>query len=689
MMSKRFLAAAGTAALALALQPALGAQLLKPVAASKAARAPAFLVSPSATAVDLDAVLEAGVGGTIDVTLPNGDTVQLTIEKIERHDNGDVTFKARVGDESRADLTALVTTGAAGTYAEIQTAHRTWGIIPSQQGHDWVFDKSVAESGMNTPKVDDARVPPNAIAAPRAKAVCPVTSSMPAGTVTIDVLAVITPDFVATHGGAAGAETRLNNLFANMNSYFTASNVAIQYRRVGTMNASFGPATNGDDDAALDAITANSGSFANVGAIRDFLGADMVAMFRGPTSSSGNSISGLAWMNGDQNGGIFSNAISHMYSVSGDWTFPGATLPAHELGHNLGNAHDRPNAGGSGGTATGYSYGHYVCGTGASGCGSSGFPDMGSGFGTIMAYERPTVAKFASPSLTCQSTRSGAVAAACGVADQQDDVRSMNCVRNAVRDLRPSWVGSCNLALDSDGDGIPDCIERAMGRSTTTKDNAVFTSNLLFAAQQYRDFLGREGDADGLNFWTSAMAGGGQTRLTMADTYFNSAEFQGSAAPIARLYFAYFLRIPDYGGLTHWIGQFRGGQTLNQVSQSFAQSAEFVGTYGNLNNNQFVSLVYQNVLGRAPDTAGLTYWVGQLATISRGAMMAQFSESPEYAALIRNKVYVTMMYSAMLRRAPDQGGFDFWVGQLNGGQTGQGLVNSFLNAAEYRGRFLP
>src|SRR5262249_19248442 len=161
----------------------------------------------------------------------------------------------------------------------------------------------------------------------------------------------------------------------------------------------------------------------NVASIRDFLGADMVAMFRGPASPTGNSISGIAWMNGDNNGGIFSNAIAHMYSVSGDWTFPGATLPAHQLGHNLGNAHDRPNAGGPGGMPPAYSYGHSVCGTGASGCNSAGSPDMGTGFGTIMAYARPTVAKFSSPSLTCQSTRSGALAAACGVADQQDDVR--------------------------------------------------------------------------------------------------------------------------------------------------------------------------------------------------------------------------------------------------------------------------
>jgi hypothetical protein len=42
-----------------------------------------------------------------------------------------------------------------------------------------------------------------------------------------------------------------------------------------------------------------------------------------------------------------------------------------------------------------------------------------------------------------------------------------------------------------------------------------------------------------------------------------------------------------------------------------------------------------------------------------------------------------------LGRAPDQAGFEFWVGYLNAGYPGLALIDAFLAAPEYRARFLP
>jgi hypothetical protein len=47
------------------------------------------------------------------------------------------------------------------------------------------------------------------------------------------------------------------------------------------------------------------------------------------------------------------------------------------------------------------------------------------------------------------------------------------------------------------------------------------------------------------------------------------------------------------------------------------------------------------------------------------------------------------MYAGMLQRAPDQGGFDFWVSYKNQGNSGLALINGFMNSQEYRNRFLP
>jgi hypothetical protein len=257
-------------------------------------------------------------------------------------------------------------------------------------------------------------------------------------------------------------------------------------------------------------------------------------------------------------------------------------------------------------------------------------------------------------------------------------------------------VGACEFqpsGLDTDEDGIPDDVEIAEGTDPDFKDNDVFNNARLFVMQQYRDFLGREGDPGGIIFWTNLINSGARSRAQVIESFFNSAEFQNTTAPVTRLYFAFFRRIPDYGGLIFWTTQYRNGLPLSAISQAFAQSQEFVSTYGSLNNIQFVTLVYNNVLGRAPDPGGLAFWTGQLdsGALNRGQVMLVlgFSESTEYKNAIFNEVYVTQIYIGMLRRSPDQGGFTFWVGLLDSGSSGIALIAGFLASAEYHSRFLP
>jgi hypothetical protein len=393
-----------------------------------------------------------------------------------------------------------------------------------------------------------------------------------------------------------------------------------------------------------------------------------------------------------------------MFSVNGDAPVFSGTLVAHELGHNMGSFHDRANAG-SGFGATSYSFGHVNCGNGLLSNGSpiacpttGGFNQMQTGWGTIMAYYRPTVAKFSNPYLTC--TRSGGASGPCGVADNpaanpattntgSDTVRSMNCVRAAIAAFLPDSVG-CADASDADADGIPACVEPRVTRSAAAKDNDVFTQPMLFVMQQYRDFLNREADVDGLNGWMSLIATG-TTREAVVNAFFNSAEFNGFVAPVVRLYYATFLRVPDYGGLTFNAGLVRNGTiTLTQLADFFTASPEFAATYGALDNTQFVTLLYNNVLGRAPDAGGLAGWVSLLnGGMSRGQVLLGFSESTEYQIAKFNEVYVTMMYVGMLRRSPEPGGYNGWLAYLQGGNTPLNMISGFYNATEYRGRFLP
>lgn len=149
--------------------------------------------------------------------------------------------------------------------------------------------------------------------------------------------------------------------------------------------------------------------------------------------------------------------------------------------------------------------------------------------------------------------------------------------------------------------------------------------------------------------------------------------------------------MPDAAGLNYWIGQYQGEADLDTLSQAFAGSTEFQQTYGSLDNADFVILVYRNVLGREPDGDGLQFWTDQLTGggLTRGQMMIGFSESAEYRGMTSSEITVTLLYLGMLQRAPEEDGFNYWIGVLDSGVSAAGLIDNFLQSAEYYQRFLP
>ncbi len=118
------------------------------------------------------------------------------------------------------------------------------------------------------------------------------------------------------------------------------------------------------------------------------------------------------------------------------------------------------------------------------------------------------------------------------------------------------------------------------------------------------------------------------------DTTIPLSECPWLTDPVVRLYSAYFLRGPDQGGFDFWVGRVDEGQSLDDISDFFSQSEEFGILYGDKTNAEFVELIYQNVLGRAPDQEGFDFWSGQLdqGLMTRGRVMRNFSESPEFVA---------------------------------------------------------
>jgi hypothetical protein len=245
---------------------------------------------------------------------------------------------------------------------------------------------------------------------------------------------------------------------------------------------------------------------------------------------------------------------------------------------------------------------------------------------------------------------------------------------------------------DADNDGIPNDVETAEGRNPLVKDNDVFAIARLFAMQQYRDFLFREGDPIGVSGWSGDLGSGAVYRERVVDSFVTSLEFSDVVAPVVRLYFACFQRTPDYDGLVFNARLLRDGKVSREyMATHFAGSPEFLATYGTLDNTQFVTRLYQNVLGRAPDPAGLSGWVAMLdGGAPRGRVVLGFSDSPEFQGLIANEVFATMIYVGMLKRSPDPTGFSLWVSYLDSGPyLHEQAINAILLSAEYHARFLP
>ncbi len=166
---------------------------------------------------------------------------------------------------------------------------------------------------------------------------------------------------------------------------------------------------------------------------------------------------------------------------------------------------------------------------------------------------------------------------------------------------------------------------------------------------------------------------------------------------ITRLFQAYFQRQPGDEGLDFWRTRRANGQTLDSISDTFAASPEFIDTYGDLDNGEFVDLVYANVLGRAADAGGRANWVGHLdaGRLTRGRVMTGFSESAEFRgntgtteAHDGDEGQVHRLYNAYFGRDADRNGFCYWVRQLATGHLGLDRISqAFANSAEFQATY--
>lgn len=121
-------------------------------------------------------------------------------------------------------------------------------------------------------------------------------------------------------------------------------------------------------------------------------------------------------------------------------------------------------------------------------------------------------------------------------------------------------------------------------------------------------------------------------RVQFADSSV-ALDFGGDIGKLYRLYEAAFDRAPDSAGIGYWLNSMDHGMRIGAVAQEFTQSAEYLRLYGALDNAGFVKQLYINALDRGFDVEGLAFWTGALdAGVTRGEIVTGFSESAELQA---------------------------------------------------------
>ena len=447
--------------------------------------------------------LRAVVTGEMTVAAPDGQSIQLRYQRHLEHPNGNWTWIGR--DEHGEE--AIVTFGAKAVFGSIPRHGGEELRLATTDGQTWVVETDASKQHHPDTKRPDYVLPPELVQSFVADQPVIASAAMEAltpsaGATIVDLAVGYTTGFASELGGDSQAVTRLQNLVDVTNEAYSNSQINAQIRLVRTVRVNYSDAT--DNNNALAKLSGYESGVGNIPvdpafnalrAARDQYGADLVSLvrrFRTPENEG----CGVAWLIGGDQSRIDGSDAPWGYSVVSDDLDRGdldesdsktyvcrkETL-AHEIGHNMGQAHNSEDSGGTPG-AHSYSYGYREAST--------------TGFYTVMAYRltdssQKSVRYFANPNVSEVNTGRPT-----GVANVSDNARSMSIVMPIVASFRAAVVPNEGRARDDfNGDRVSDIFWR------NTSGNNVIWRSANVSTLQYVSSVGTQwsmagvGDFDG------------------------------------------------------------------------------------------------------------------------------------------------------------------------------------------------
>lgn len=264
----------------------------------------------------------------------------------------------------------------------------------------------------------------------------------------------------------------------------------------------------------------------------------------------------------------------------------------------------------------------------------------------------------------------------------------------------------------------------------TPASNPIDTTAFL-VAQHYRDFLGREPDAEGFAFWQNEINSCGLDtqclevkRIDVSAAFFLSIEFRESGYLVYRTYRAAYGNmpgapvpltraqfLPDTRQIANAVIVNQGNwqQQLEANKQAyfadFVTRQQFMQKYpAGMSGQSFVDALYLNAdmaPASAPNRAAAINEIESAPpadNAARARALRLVAEDPMLAQREFNPAFVLMEYFGYLQRNPpdspeptlDYQGYNFWLAKLNqfnGDYHKAEMVKAFLSSIEYRQRF--
>jgi hypothetical protein len=217
---------------------------------------------------------------------------------------------------------------------------------------------------------------------------------------------------------------------------------------------------------------------------------------------------------------------------------------------------------------------------------------------------------------------------------------------------------------------------------------APFPTASALVVQGYRDLLYRDPTTVERDPAAARIASGDGIPAAFLAGLVNG-ESTATTQPVARLYMAAFGRNADRGGLAYWTARRAGGAKLERLADVFLASAEFRRRFGTPTDAGYVGLLYRNVLGRAADASGSSYWTARLkaGTTTRSGLLVSFSESAEHQRRVGWIVEAVVVHLGLLQAPPTLADLSWWSTQIANGKPVSTLIQRALDDANYSRRF--